>query len=68
MNKDEIALQLTLKALETGYISHKAYTDKKDIHQNMVCEVNQLMAIEIGKFYQRMLSAVRGDDDFGVQV
>ena len=25
MNKDEIALQLTLKALETGYISHKAY-------------------------------------------
>ena len=68
MSTEEIALQLTMKALETGYISHKAYTGEKDINQNMVCEQNQLIAAEIGKFYQRMFAAVKGDEDFGVQV
>lgn len=68
MRPEEIAMQLTMKALETGYISRRSYPAEKDINQESVKESNQLIATEIGKFYQRMLSAVRGSDDFTVQV
>ncbi len=64
MRPEEIAMQLTMKALETGHISHRSYPAKEAISQEWVKESNQLIAEEIGKFYQRMLSAVRGSDEF----
>ena len=60
-------MQLTMKALETGYIVRKAYVANKT-DQEYISECNKLIAIEVGKFYQTMLSAVKGDDDFVVQV
>lgn len=68
MRPEEIAMQLTMKALETGYIIKKAYIAGKGTNQEDICDGNKLFAIEIGKFYQRMLAAVKGDENFGVQV
>lgn len=48
MKPEEIAMQLTMKALETGYISHRSYPAKEDISQEWVKESNQLIAAEIG--------------------
>ncbi len=68
MRPEEIAMQLTMKALETNYIAKRTHIAGKGSNQEEVSEDNKLIAAEIGKFYQRMLSAVRGSDDFTVQV
>lgn len=57
MDKKEMALQITLKALEGGHI---AFPDMRTATENEVTEANQVRANQIVSFYREEFARLDG--------
>ncbi len=66
MSNKEIAMQLTLKAIECGYISKASDVAAKTMRE-LSSDKNSFNAEEIAKFYEKILSVVDKPEEFAVQ-
>lgn len=57
MTTSEIAMQLTLKALEEGYIPRKAVNLFEG--EDPFAEASKYAAAQVGDFYQRVFDALK---------
>lgn len=61
MTEKEIAMQLTLKAMECGYIA-------KGVIEKSISEQNERRASEIGKFFNTIYTEIHDSEhDFTIQ-
>lgn len=65
-SKEEIALQLTLKAIESGNVIKGSLGINSNTSEN-ISGKNTFNANEIAKFYTTIYNAINTDSDFVVQ-